>query len=295
MNAGHLSAQELFCNPRFQALIRERLSGDEWLKKAVILGSAPSAPELENLVGADTIVIALNNAHRAVSHVDFVVYSDDLPDAHKHPRTAVIGRSSPQYSPALQRFGGVLHCGGTMVFNAAYWAIAELPYSQISFFACDMIYEGLHSHFYGNGRPDPLRRDVTLQNLQARSLRLFFFGLCHQVLFLNASAEPSSRLRLPRPGSGLSLRQLLPIDRGTELEALRRRLQPLADRALAREAAAPFDALRHDYWAIEDDPAVWQHVGACDALWMELAPEVAGFETWLQRRLAAQPDLEAVG
>jgi hypothetical protein len=283
-----LDPQQLLHDPGFLAVIQERLPGTEWLKNAVILGSAPCAPEVERWLGEDTIVIALNNAHRAVSRVDFSLFSDDLPDPHKHPRTAVIGRSSPQYAPAVQRFGGVLHCGGTMAFNAAYWAIANLPYSQISFFGCDMLYGAGRSHFYGRGMPDPLRRDVSLQNLEARALRLFFTGLCHQVLFLNASGEPRSRLRLPRLGSGLSLQQQLIEARQEAIERLLPRLRPRAEAALAREAAAPFEACRHDYWRLEDKPMVWQHVREVDALWMELEPEVLAFQSWLEERYGAR-------
>lgn len=289
-----LDHQPLLHDPRFLAVIQERLKGTEWLKNAVILGSAPCAPEVERWLGEDTIVIALNNAHRAVSRVDFSLYSDDLPDPHKHPRTAVIGRSSPQYAPAVQRFGGVLHCGGTMAFNAAYWAIANLPYSQISFFGCDMLYGAGRSHFYGRGRPDPLRRDVSLQNLEAKALRIFFVGLSHQVLFLNASGEARSRLRLPRLGSGLSLHRLLLEARQEAMERLLPRLLPLAEVALAREAAAPCEACRHDYWRLEDDAAVWQHVREVDELWMALEPEVLAFQTWLGERHGPRASLQLV-
>jgi len=272
-------------DPAFQQLIRRRLGGTEWLKNVVIVGSAPSAPRLDEQLGHDTIVVALNNAHRAVSRVDFCLYSDDLPAADKPARCAVIGRSSPHYGPAQRRFGGVLHGGGTMAFNAAYWVLANFPFAQLSFFACDMVYEGERSHFYGKGQPDPLRRDVTLQNLEAKSLRLFWMGLEQQVLVLNASAEARSRLRMPRLGSGLSLSRLLIDDRLEAMGALRERLRPLAERALEQEAQAPCDGLRHDYWRLEEDPAVWRHVNACDELWMALDPEIQAFGGQLAERL----------
>lgn len=276
---------DLLHDPAFQRLIRRRLGETEWLKNVAIVGSAPSAPRLDALLGDDTIVVALNNAHRAVSRVDFCLYSDDLPAADKPARCAVIGRSSPHYGPAQQRFGGVLHGGGTMAFNAAYWVLANFPFAQLSFFACDMVYEGERSHFYGKGQPDPLRRDVTLQNLEAKSLRLFWMGLEQQVLVLNASAEARSRLRLPRLGSGLPLSRLLVDDRLEAMGLLRERLRPLAERALEQEAQAPCDGLRHDYWRLEEDPAVWRHVSACDDLWMALNAEIQAFGTRLAERL----------
>jgi hypothetical protein len=276
---------DLLHDPAFEQLIRRRLEGTEWLKNVVIVGSAPSAPRLEEHLGDETIVVALNNAHRAVSRVDFCLYSDDLPAADKPARCAVIGRSSPHYGPAQQRFGGVLHGGGTMAFNAAYWVLANFPFAQLSFFACDMVYEGERSHFYGKGQPDPLRRDVTLQNLEAKSLRLFWMGLEQQVLVLNASAEARSRLRLPRLGSGLPLARLLIEERLEAMGALRERLRPLAERALEQEALAPCDGLRHDYWRLEEDPAVWHHVHTCDELWLALDPELQAFGARLAERL----------
>lgn len=274
-------------DPGFLEMIQSRLEAGEWLKTVAIVGSAPSAPKVVEKLGEDTIVIALNNAHRALPRVDFHFYSDDLPHAQKHPRHRVIGRSSPHYAPALQRFGGTLHCGSTTAFNAGYWAIEAFPFSQVSFFACDMTYDGQQSHFYGQGQPDPLRSDVSLQNLAAKGLRLFWMGLEHQVLFLNASAEPHSRLLLPRLASGISLAGALPTGREEALGGLRERLRPLAEAALARERQAPCDGLRHDYWRLQSDPAVWDHARACDALWMALEPEVRAFGTWLAERIEA--------
>jgi hypothetical protein len=278
-------------DPGFLTMIQGRLDGGEWIQTVAIVGSAPSAPSAAQKLGPHTIVVALNNAHRALPQVDFHVYSDDLPNSQKHPRHRVIGRSSPHYAPAVQRFGGVLHCGATTAFNAGYWAIGAFPFSQVSFFACDMSYDGDHTHFYGQGQPDPLRHDVSLQNLAAKGLRLFWMGLDHQVLFLNASAEPRSRLQLPRLASGLSLAGPLPAGRDRAMGELRERLRPLAEAALAQERRAPCEGTRHDYWRLQEQPEVWQHVAACDALWMALEPEVKAFAGWL----AEQNEPEASG
>ncbi len=281
-----MAVPQLFRCPGYEAVTRDRL-GPELVKNAVILGSGPAAPSVGPLLADDTIVIALNNAHRASSRVDFSLYADDLPPAQRHPHTAVIGRSSPHYSPALQHFGGILHCGSTMAFNAGYWALLNLPFSQISYFACDLHYPQGRSHFYGLGRPDPLRRDVSLQSLPALALRLFFFGLQHQVLFLNASAEPETRLCLPRVTTGLSLRRRLLEGRRALIEDWLERLRPQAEAALALEAAAPFDARRHDYWVYDDDDRVWNHGRAVAERWLALAAPVDRIGAELAERFAA--------
>jgi hypothetical protein len=66
---------------------------------------------------------------------------------------------------------------------------------------------------------------------------------------------------------------------------LRERLRPLAERALEQEALAPCDGLRHDYWRLEEDPAVWHHVHTCDELWLALDPELQAFGARLAERL----------
>jgi hypothetical protein len=57
---------------------------------------------------------------------------------------------------------------------------------------------GESSHFYGQGTPDPLRDDVTLQSLEAKSVR--FMSLAHRqrCVVVNLSEQLESRLLFPR-------------------------------------------------------------------------------------------------
>ena len=61
-----------------------------------------------------------------------------------------------------------------MVFIAGYWAFGTLKPDVIAYLGCDMIYSDKISdnHFYGQGVADPLRDDITLQSLEAKSARL---------------------------------------------------------------------------------------------------------------------------
>jgi hypothetical protein len=64
------------------------------------------------------------------------------------------------------------------------------------------------THFYGTGSADPLREDVTLQSLEAKSARLMYHALQKGCLCLNLSQLPESRLLFPR----VSIQQLNEYD-----------------------------------------------------------------------------------
>ncbi|WP_370645644.1 hypothetical protein [Ruegeria sp. Ofav3-42] len=84
-----------------------------------------------------------------------------------------------------------------MAFTAGYWALSALHPAVLAFFGCDMIYpRSGQTHFYGNGSADPLRKDVTLRSLEAKSARLALFGAaqnCHVVRL----SQGDSRLVYP--------------------------------------------------------------------------------------------------
>jgi hypothetical protein len=71
-----------------------------------------------------------------------------------------------------------------------------------------MIYaakDGRQSHFYGNGQADPLRSDITLQSLEAKSARLMALAQMYNCTVVNLSELSESRLLFPR----ISIIQLL--------------------------------------------------------------------------------------
>ncbi len=53
------------------------------------------------------------------------------------------------------------------------------------------------THFYGQGTPDPLRRDITLRSLEAKSARLMVLAARQGCAMVNLSTGPS-RLVFPR-------------------------------------------------------------------------------------------------
>jgi hypothetical protein len=266
-----------------------QLQPEELFKTIAVVGSAPSAPEIDALLGEHTIVVTLNNAWRATNRRDYLVYADDLPDASKPElrERALRGRSSPQYLPAVNAFGGLLHCGASLAFAAGYWLLRAMPCSQISYFAADMVYTTQQSHFYGRGQPDPLRPDPSLQDHGAKCLRLVYFGLKNGCLFLNASATVETRLAFPRVRSGASLaKNVMHLLQGllhTELTAM----NDLAAEAIALERTAAFDMQASAYGRLLTDHDVWRHAAAVDSRWRALEPNVARIERSVNAALAA--------
>ncbi|MEY8098181.1 hypothetical protein AB9F29_12245 [Falsihalocynthiibacter sp. S25ZX9] len=131
---------------------------------------------------------------------DYSIYPDDFP-AGKRPdqinRTQRLINSSI-YVPANNQFGGVVYAGATMAFTAGYWALSALKPRVLAYLGCDMVYKGSNTHFYGQGTPDPLREDVTLASLEAKSARLMTIAAKQQCACINLSEEPESRLLFPR-------------------------------------------------------------------------------------------------
>lgn len=148
--------------------------------RVLILGSAPSAMAAQGLDRAPfTHIVAINNAWRIRSDWDVLIHPEDFP-AENHPKP--IGShqrrvTADEYVPLQNDYGGFVYAGGTMAFTAGYWALAALRPAVIAFLGCDMIYSASgKTHFYGTGAADPLREDVTLRSLEAKSARLALFA-----------------------------------------------------------------------------------------------------------------------
>jgi hypothetical protein len=84
-----------------------------------------------------------------------------------------------------------------MAFTAGYWALAALKPSAMVFVGCDMIYpQDKRTHFYGTGTADPLRDDISLRNLEAKSARLMLHAAAQGCACLRADTL-ESRLLFP--------------------------------------------------------------------------------------------------
>lgn len=166
----------------------------------LVLGSGPAA------IGARSwrrdgfdLILAINNAHAIRPDWDALIYPHDFP-AQNLPQPAPHQRlvDEGDFVPAQNRFGGFIYGGATMAFTAAYWALDALRPRVLAFYGCDMVYPAHGpTHFYGTGRPDPLRRDISLRSLEAKSARLMALAARQGCAAVNLSRAPS-RLVFPR-------------------------------------------------------------------------------------------------
>jgi hypothetical protein len=226
----------------------------------LMLGSGPTVTEAANWPRAPfDAIVAINNAHAVRPDWTHHIYPWDFPEARRG--IAQAGQrivTQDDFVPAQNAFGGFVYAGGTMAFTAAYWALHALSPRVIAAFGCDMHYPKGQTHFYGAGTADPLRADITLQSLEAKSARLMILAAMEGCAMVNLSFGPS-RLIFPR----------IPRDR-----AAHARPQPfdlrLADEALKREDALGYRVPSGRYWeeAHRFDPAELRRI---DMLWLSAA------------------------
>jgi hypothetical protein len=199
------------------------------MTRVLILGSGPEALAARDFPRAafDRIVV-INNAHAVRDDWDDLIHPRDFP-AKRLPASIGPGQrlvTEADFVPAQNAYGGFVYAGATMAFTAGYWAMHEYVPSVIAYFGCDMVYPSHgRTHFYGWGEPDPLRKDVTLQSLEAKSARLMIMAAMRGTTVVNLSWR-NSRLVFPK----------------VSVENLGERIPPLpwretaAATALAREA-----------------------------------------------------------
>ena len=227
----------------------------------LVLGSAPMAVAAVDWprAGFDHLV-AINNAWRVRPDWSFAIFPWDFPDD-RHP-VAGPGQqlvTEIEFVPAQNALGGFVYAGGTMAYTASYWALAVLRPRVIAVFGCDMDYPlAGPTHFYGSGTADPLRADVTLRSLEAKSARLMVLAAMQGCAMVNLSAGPS-RLVFPRAGFP-AMAELQPLVWD----------QNLADEAMAGEAALGYSVPSGRYWeeAERFDPVALDRL---DALWLRAA------------------------
>lgn len=161
----------------------------------LILGSGPNAVEAQDWPRESfDRIVAINNAWRVRSDWDDLVYPEDFP-VDRRPKTHAPNQrliEADQFVPTQNTYGGFVYAGGTMAFTAAYWALQALRPSVMAFLGCDMVYPKTGpTHFYGTGAPDPLRADVTLQDLGAKSARLGLIAAAQGCRCVNLSKDKS--------------------------------------------------------------------------------------------------------
>jgi hypothetical protein len=226
----------------------------------LLIGSAPDVVRCEAWPKhAFGKIVAINNAWRVRPDWDFLVHAGDFPPDRlpqgEAPQQAQIFSAS-HYVPAQNDFGGFVYAGGTMAMTAAYWTVHSQKPDVLAFLGCDMIYDQPgNTHFYGIGRADPLRDDVTLRNLEAKSARLLVHALRRDCLCINLSDLPRSRLIFPR----LTLDELsaLSLSRIAEMKA-----EILA--GIQFDKAEEAEEIEQDLGYFYEDGMYWNHLDEID-------------------------------
>lgn len=175
------------------------------LNAVLIVGSAPDAVRLKAWdLSVFSSCVVINNAWQLTEDWDYLIYPEDFPADRLPPDLAQTNKSlitANEFVPEQNSFGGFVYAGGTMAFTAGYWALGYLKPDVIAYLGCDMIYpkqDGNPSHFYGNGQSDPLRPDITLQSLEAKSARFMAIAQMNNCKVVNLSELPDSTLVFPR-------------------------------------------------------------------------------------------------
>jgi len=243
------------------------------LNAVLILGSAPDAVRVREFdLSRCSSIVVLNNAWQLRDDWTHIVYPEDFVEARRPAE--VSGKTVVEYDqfvPANNQFGGIIYAGGTMAFTGAYWALAALRPDLLIFLGCDMVYDGdpTASHFYGQGEPDPLRDDPTLQSLEAKSERLRWMALGQNCVCLNLSNKSDSRLTFDRLDADL-LGSALNRRRSEGLKRLNTHANSdAANRAMAAEKQANCFVESGDYWNSQQklDPKMLAQI---DLLWMQV-------------------------
>lgn len=231
----------------------------------LILGSGPNVLEARDWPRAPfDIILTINNAWQVRPDWDYLIHPEDFPTDRRPAQTATNQRiiTAETYVPAQNALGGFVYAGGTMAFTASYWALHALRPKTIAYLGCDMVYPtDTATHFYGTGTADPLRKDITLRSLAAKSARLLAFATMQNCTLVNLSTA-TSRQVFPRATRADLTRPIAPT-------ALNKAAIKTAQH---REAALGYLVPSGRYWMEQDrfDPAEIDHL---DALWLHTLPQ----------------------
>lgn len=233
------------------------------MQSILILGSGPAVMQAKSWprAGFDHI-LAINNAWRVRPDWDALIHPWDFPqDRRPLPGLNQAMITQEDFVPAQNAFGGFVYAGGTMAFTAGYFALHAYRPRVIAMMGCDMHYpkQG-HTHFYGTGTADPLRNDLSLQSLEAKSARLMVLAAIQGCAMVNLSNGPS-RLVFPRVSRG-QLGHVTPQIYCPDLTA----------EAMNREAELGYFVESGRYWEHLDqfDPS---ELAKLDALWYAAATQ----------------------
>jgi hypothetical protein len=244
--------------------------------KVLIIGSAPDSSRAQHWkMDLFDLVVVINNAWRIKKKWDELIFPHDFSTENtptvllKHQKII----TEEHFVPAQNLFGGFVYAGATMAFTAGYWALANHKPSKICFLGCNMHYsQDEPTHFYGWGKPDPLRNDISLTSLKACSYRML-------ILAKNNGCEIVS---LSHGESNLHVPQISPDDL-TRYQSSFLVSETKVEEALKREKQLNYYVEDGRYWEKEHSFCRSELV-KLDQIWTESL----SFETPKQSKLMAE-------
>jgi hypothetical protein len=247
------------------------------MRTVIIMGSGPGVMAARGWAKGDAHLVAINNAWAVRPDWDSLIHPDDFP-VDRRPDALAPGQqmvTSAEYVPLQNSLGGFVYAGGTMAFTAAYWALRALHPKVIAMVGCDMVYPASGAtHFYGTGTADPLRPDITLRSLEAKSARFMALAARAGCAVVNLSEAEESRLVYPRAcREALAHQRPLPFD------------VRLTEAALHLEAELGYVVPSGKYWK-EADRFDTAEVDRLDAMWLAAALDAAD-QPSIKRRVTA--------
>ena len=167
----------------------------------LVIGSAPDSVQANSWdMSVFDKVIAINNAWRVTNQWDELIFPHDFAEDKKPTQLLKHQKfvTEDQFVSAQNLFGGFVYAGATMAFTAGYWSLAHHQPSKLCFLGCNMHYNhNGPTHFYGQGRPDPLRDDITLTSLEACSYRMLILAKMQGCDILSLSSGKTN-LQVPQ-------------------------------------------------------------------------------------------------
>lgn len=227
----------------------------------LILGSAPNAILARDWPPSKfESIVAINNAWSIRSDWTHSIFPTDFPMLNRpNQESHQCLISAKEYVPVQNSYGGFVYAGGTMALTAAYWTLAVLKPKHLFFLGCDMVYGTGKTHFYGTGTADPLRKDISLRSLEAKSARFECFASLAGCTIHNLSEAQESRLIYKR-------KKFEDLDTALK-DAPRKVNMNQIDQALKIEAELNYFIIDGKYWKHESKfkPS---EIDKLDKLWL---------------------------
>lgn len=241
--------------------------------------------------------IAINKSWRVRRDFDSHVFLMSLPEEERPPLAAGMQPVKVgDFTPVLRNAGGLYLTSGSVAMIAGYWAIARRGVNFLSYYGCDLVFtnpDGENTHYYGTGDTGPLVGNFQYNLRQReRSIRLMYWGLLHNVVVTNSSAQDGSLLAFPKAPLNIENTELLE-DILSSQETYR--FMRKASNAWISEMRLRTPAFRLRQKLFENDPEAVAAMHTIMDAWAELEPMVKEYTDRVEALVKSSQQVDLVG